>query len=240
MTSLSLFQQFIAVCSSDRLDAYRVIGDNDIDVLTRYLWNAALCESLYPALHCLEIGLRNRLSESLAHSYGRTDWYEDPGVVLDFGSRQKVSAVKLLLKEEGKEITPSQVIAELSFGFWTTLISARYHKTIWERPGLLRAAFPLMPKPIRKRGILARRFGEARKLRNRVFHYRPIWHRGVQREHQNIVEALSWLDPCLQSVLGVLDRFAIVCTDSFRLQIKDKLIRACPVESRERTLRLSD
>lgn len=223
MTSLSLFQQVVGIFSVDRLDAYRVsTADSELDALTRYVWNVALCEALYPVLHCLEVGLRNRLNQALVSSFGRADWYDASQVILDVGARQKVTAVKLMLNASGKKVTPSRIISELSFGFWTMLIS-RHHQSIIARPGLLKEAFPYVPKSMRKRRILSGRFGEARKLRNRVFHHEPIWHRDVQREYQNIIEALGWLDPCLLDVCAVLDRFSLVCTDSFRRQIKRQL-----------------
>ncbi len=138
-----------------------------------------------------------------------------------------------MLKDRGKTVTHARVISELSFGFWTGLFSADYSSVIWERPGLLKDAFPYMPKSIRKRSTLAGRFGEVRKLRNRVFHHEPISARpSLSTEHANIIEALGWLDPCLQKVTAALDRFPEVHTAVYRDVLKDKLIRACPVESK--------
>lgn len=234
MAQVSLYQQFRAVCSSDRVDSYRSgEGETEIDVFARYVWNTTLCESLYPSLQNLEIGLRNRLNDALASSYGYDEWYTDTSIVLDVSARNKVIEAKQLIQDEGKTVTPSRVVSELSLGFWTSLFSAQHHEAIWERPGLLKDAFPYMPKTIRKRSTLAGRFGEARKLRNRIFHFEPIWRRAnLAGEHANVIEALGWLDPCLQKVTAAIDRFKEVNTQDHRDLIRDRLVRACPVESK--------
>lgn len=48
--------------SAERLGAYTLPGDADeIDCMARYLWNLALSSALQPALHTLEITVRNHL-----------------------------------------------------------------------------------------------------------------------------------------------------------------------------------
>ena len=48
--------------SAERLNAYALPGDADeVDSVARYLWNLALCSALQPALHTLEVTVRNRL-----------------------------------------------------------------------------------------------------------------------------------------------------------------------------------
>src|SRR6266404_3014810 len=125
MTQISLYQQLRDVCSSDRIEAYQAGGGDEIDALVLYVWNTALCESLYPSLQNLEIGLRNRLNDALVKSYNDPEWYEDPAI-LDQVGLNKIKEAKQTLVDEEKEITSSRVIAELSFGFWTRLFSVQY------------------------------------------------------------------------------------------------------------------
>ncbi|WP_420636674.1 hypothetical protein [Candidatus Palauibacter sp.] len=48
--------------SAERLSAYARPEDTDeVDGVARYLWNLALCSALQPALHTLEVTVRNRL-----------------------------------------------------------------------------------------------------------------------------------------------------------------------------------
>ncbi|WP_444945362.1 hypothetical protein ACJJIP_13825 [Microbulbifer sp. VTAC004] len=60
-----------------------------------------------------------------------------------------------------------RVIAELSFGFWTSLLDRRYKQVLW--PRLLKTAFPEMPRRLRTRNNLSRRFQRICHLRNRIF-----------------------------------------------------------------------
>ena len=47
------------------LGSYALPEDtDDVDGVARYLWNLALCSALQPALHTLEITVRNRLFTS--------------------------------------------------------------------------------------------------------------------------------------------------------------------------------
>jgi hypothetical protein len=58
------FQQIEGILTSERLDAYRQDGVPPVTTLARYLWNMALCESLYSPLQMAEIALRNSLHHS--------------------------------------------------------------------------------------------------------------------------------------------------------------------------------
>ncbi|HKK10318.1 MAG TPA: hypothetical protein VJ939_05745, partial [Bacteroidales bacterium] len=69
---------------------------------------------------------------------------------------------------EKKAIATGRVIAELSFGFWTSLFDSRFEKTLWKN---LRLAFPNCPKHIRQRKTMSSKFNGIRKLRNRIFHH---------------------------------------------------------------------
>ena len=229
----SLFQQLRRVCSLERLDAYRITGENEIDALTSYLWNTALCEALYPSLQNLEIGVRNRLNDALVKSYDDPEWYDDHGIIIDAECQRKVAEAKQTLLDENKAVTPARVVAELSFGFWTRLFRPQFHEVIWERRDFLKDAFPFMPRQSRKRNVLAGRFGNIRKLRNRVFHHEPILRRvNLGGEHADILQALGWLDPCLQTVTKALDRFPQVYTTGYKDDLRKKLVNACPVESK--------
>ncbi len=86
----------------------------------------------------------------------------------------------------------------------------RYDVHFW-RP-LLKPTFPAMPKRIRTRRDLSRRFNQIRELRNRIFHHERIWDwtyngRGLVQQHQDIREALGWVSPVLLNTIDLFDRF---------------------------------
>ena len=61
------FDQIQAVLAVERLEAYRLDQAEPQIALARYLWNMALCESLYSPLQMAEIALRNALQRSLGN-----------------------------------------------------------------------------------------------------------------------------------------------------------------------------
>ena len=40
-----------------------------------YLWNVALCESLYPCLNSIEIALRNAIHDAASSNFGDEYWF---------------------------------------------------------------------------------------------------------------------------------------------------------------------
>lgn len=108
--------------------------------------------------------------------------------------------------------TVGRIISELSFGFWTSLFDKKYDSTFWKRRDLIRAALPNMPNHMRTRHILAKRFNEIRRLRNRVFHHEPIWNiSNLTQQHENIVKALNWLNSDVRVTNQMIcDHFSVI------------------------------
>lgn len=196
--------------AAERLNAYRRAGDSDdLDSLARYTWNMAISEALYPALQCLEIALRNTLHEAVAAQFASPQWLTTPPPALAPREADAVAAAILTLSRQRKPATTGRLIAELNFGFWTSLLDRRYEPTLW--PVLLRPAFPYLPRRRRTRHTLSVRFTAIRRLRNRVFHHEPIWHwQDLAQQHRDVIEALHWISPPLAGVVVAVDRFPAV------------------------------
>ena len=71
------FDNLQIALASERLDAYRQNGASPLITLARYLWNIALCESLYSPLQMAEIALRNALQQGLSIRFKTEEWYDD-------------------------------------------------------------------------------------------------------------------------------------------------------------------
>jgi len=202
-------QQLTQVLSTERLDAYRgrlPQPASDLQLFGRYAWNMALSESLYPSLQVLEIALRNTLHHAASQHFGRDDWFDAPGVLQHNHERDAIQKAKTTLNQQRKPHDASRIVAEVNFGFWTSLLDTRYEQTLW--PKLLKPAFPYMPRALRTRKELSKRFHTVRQLRNRVFHHEPIWHwRDLTQQHQQILEALAWIEPAARDLVTTLDRF---------------------------------
>lgn len=103
-------------------------------------------------------------------------------------------------------VSPDKIIAELTFGFWVTLLNSEYELTLWKG---LRLAFPYMPKKERKRKNVSAPCNSLRKLRNRVFHHESIcWDLNyISNIHSRLVQVLGWMNSDMPTWLEQIDNF---------------------------------
>ena len=209
--------------SEPRLKAYGWGQAEESLVIARYKWNLALSEALYPSLSLLEIGLRNRIDNTLSNLHGsdwlqeschywiKTPWMQSKGFPNPeqdaiFKAKQK------LIRDNGGWSHP-KLVAELNFGFWTNLFKSHYHPTIWqskEKP--MRMVFPESPKISPKKAYDA--LSRVRTLRNRIAHHEAIWNKPtLQEDYQTIFFLLSALNQSLEAMANDLDRFPLVWND---------------------------
>jgi hypothetical protein len=193
------------VLSEQRLEGYGGGAMPRPDVITRYLWNMALCEALYPSLQALEVALRNTLFSAGEAVYpfpgapaeGQTAcWLDLPGI-LHGEESTRVAAAKRRLKEANKALEPGRVVAELSFGFWTALFDVRYENTKILWPRLFgQKIFADAPRNKRSRKALSPLLNRVRLLRNRAFHHEPIWHwKDLPDQHAVTLDLICWMSP---------------------------------------------
>lgn len=199
--------------STERLDGYRQRGatakaDNPDNLFSHYAWNIALSESLYAPLQCLEVCLRNSLHNAITGKCGRTDWY-DTSVLIGAEDTKRVQKAKDRLADRKKPTDPGHIVAELTFGFWTSLFDKRYEQSLCNQ--ILSSVFPHMPRHIRKRSTVSAYLNDVRNLRNRVFHHEPIWYwSDLSRHHNNIYTVMAWINPVMCSFVKEIDRFPLV------------------------------
>ena len=195
------------VLSSERLAAYhrRTRGSDDLNLFCHYVWNIALSESLYPSLQALEVVLRNTIHNAARTHFSREDWFDDVEII---NHRHEVGALekaRTKLRRERKQPSTGRIIAELNFGFWTSLMDRRYEQVLW--PAIIKEAFPYMPRRYRTRINLLKRFNEMRRLRNRIFHHEPIWYWPVPAKHLRLLDTIHWVEPAMGELIGTIDRF---------------------------------
>lgn len=134
-------------------------------------------------------------------------WFFRPGV-LGPGQVSQLADALANLSRKKADPTPGRIVAAVSFGFWVTLLSGPYEHAIWQPDGyrLLAEAFPHMPSMSRKQ--IHTRFNQIRDLRNRVFHHEELWRRqSLERDHEQIHEAIGWISPTLQQAILSVDSF---------------------------------
>src|SRR5713226_1420752 len=197
--------------SHERLEAYRQHGTDgsNLNLFAHYAWNIALCESLYPALQGLEVALRNSIHDAAVAAYQTELWFDDRRAIPHPREQDAVHKAKETLARDRNPLEPGRIVAELNFGFWTSLFDVRYEHILW--PKLLKAVFPFMPRHIRTRKTLSKQLHRIRHMRNRVFHHEPIWYWGdLAQQHSELWETIGWISPAMLEMIKVLDRFSEV------------------------------
>ena len=197
--------------SSQRLEKYINLYNGDVmKVAAHYKANIALSESLYTSLSVFEVTLRNALSKELERMMGRKDWYSVfPSNPALKSLTSEVTVAIRHISHRGEMVSPDKIIAELTFGFWVTLLNSEYELSLWKS---LRLAFPHMPKKDRKRKNVSSPCNALRKLRNRVFHHESIcWDLDYITDiHNRLVMVLGWINTDMPSWLDEVDHFCKV------------------------------
>ncbi len=202
---MQFLENLAASISGERLAPYeQAIDQNEVPIsYARYFWNIALSESLYPGLQVLEVTLRNSIHDAISLDRGKEDWFNE---VL---SDQELPALAKIKKRLGSQNVPlplGQLVANSSFGFWVTLFNRRYENILW--PRLLEDVFPFIPNRVRTRKRIFGRLNHIRKLRNRIFHYEPIWKwEELPQSHNGILEVIGWINPDMLEAVKLFDRF---------------------------------
>ncbi len=193
--------------SAARLGRYRASCNSDVARAAKaYVNNMLLAEATMPMLNVLEIALKNGVHQRLITLYNRSDWWEswvsDPSFTWQV---REVVGAKAKLQRRAEALTPDKIIAELPFGFWSSLFNVQFQTVLWKD---LRLVFPRCPKPQRQRHTVSSALNQIRELRNRVFHHEQLlWlSPSLIDLHGKAIEVIGWLDPKLPPWLASYDR----------------------------------
>lgn len=193
--------------SLERLTRYTVLSAGDRRAaLKHYEHNTRLSEALYTPLQGLEVCLRNSMSLELAALLG-ANWYDNGHGVFQYPITEMIDRAKRSLIQDGKTINMGRMIAELSFGFWVSVLGPRYDTPLWV--GGMRKAFPHRPKGV-ERADVQKALNAIRRLRNRVAHHEPIVHRKLADDHALILKLISWCCPHTSRWIETQSRFVAV------------------------------
>jgi hypothetical protein len=180
--------------------------------LENYKNNIKLSEALYPSIQKLEVVFRNQLETVLILGYGQ-HWFQSAQFlqILDSYGRNKLNTTIRNLQKLTKNITSGAVVAEMTFGFWTSLVSKPYDQTIWRK--YQQNLFPHATATQRDVKQIRQDLDTIRKLRNRIAHHEPIWQdKNLLLKHQSILQLLGWMNPHVTLWLQrtKLDHFVVV------------------------------
>ena len=208
-------KQFLEkVFSTKRMERYFALYPNDeAKAIRHYECNLMLAESLYVSLSVLEVTLRNALCRELETMTGREDWYAifptTPGLR---SLNRYITDASQHITARHEQTTPSKIVAELTLGFWVSLLNTEYERTLWQA---LRRAFPYMPRNERKRKNVSAPLNTFRRFRNRIFHNESIcWNlERVEEIHAEILTVIGWMNCNLPEWVAAQERFEDVCKE---------------------------
>ena len=205
---------FEKVFSTKRMERYFALYPNDeARAIKHYECNLMLSESLYTSLSVLEVTLRNALCRELETMTGREDWYaifpSTPGLR---SLNKYITEAAQHISARHEQITPSKIVAELTLGFWVSLLNSEYERTLWQA---LRRAFPYMPRQERKRRNVSAPLNLFRHFRNRIFHNESIcWNLNrVEEIHAEILKVIGWINSDLPEWVREQEHFSHVCRE---------------------------
>ena len=168
--------------SSDRFETYkRLATGNNVRALGLYKDNIYLSNEFYTIIHILEVCLRNKIDKHLGLKYGQK-WYRNSALPL-------TEIQKNILLSLNEEENPGQLIASLSFGFWTSFFG-RFHEELWRHE--LRFIFAHTPLNRKK---ISEYLKEIRTLRNRIAHHECILKKDCVKIRNISFELIGWLSP---------------------------------------------
>jgi hypothetical protein len=174
-----------AVLSRPRFAPYLAAAEGNVEAAIELeWWNLQVASAFVVPLNRLELALRNALHPRLAERFRRSDWWET--APLDVNGLRKVADAKRALTQLRRPGSADDVVAQLTFGFWISLISGRYHRPLWVPT--LHQVFPGAA-----RRVVHEEFQRILVLRNRIMHHEPIHHRHLEADHDTIYRLLGHL-----------------------------------------------
>ena len=181
--------------SEPRLNRYVNMSNGDEEkAILLYQWNSQLSQSLYIYLQGWEVCLRNKLNFFLIWKYGKNRPYDQDRFVRQLTREDKKRLSKSIKRQEAdRNLSPaptSAIVAELTAGFWVSLLSKSYDVPYSWRYNLGRI-FPndkALDRPAAWEAC-----DRLLVLRNRIAHHEPILHLPLEQRHvefQRIVAAM--------------------------------------------------
>ena len=208
--------------SPPRLNRFLLASGNSKSKAKKlYRINLRVCQNFYPLLNLFETFLRNAIDHQLAIHFDNPNWIiaEKNGFMSDsslassrFFLKNAVTKAERIIRNSGKPVHASNVIAEQSFGFWTALYDNHHYRLL---RGSIIHCFAHKPTSI-NRSTISQKLNRIRKFRNRIYHNEPICFENqmisfqeAEKIRKEIFDMALWIDPQLSSYLQYFDATAV-------------------------------
>lgn len=191
--------------SEERLAVYRADGVDNTTAIARYIYNIALCKSLYPLISIFEITLRNGIDRALENYFKLTDW--NNVIQLQQTEIMMINDAMLKIKRQGKKYSHGRLIAELTLGFWVALMGRKYNTQGFQF-AVIKNCLHGCPSNQKSSGAIQKNLSEIRFLRNRIAHHERISHwKDLKQKHDLILDFIKWLNPDMYTIAYQKDTF---------------------------------
>ncbi len=208
------FAAFEIFVSKPRLARYLISCSNSQGrAMKLYAANIRVAQAFYPVLNLFEIFLRNGINEKLSKYFADQAWIinQKEGFMNDssLGPKYwlKSQVVKAEINLKGK-FAAGNLIAEQTFGFWTSLFEPRHYKLI---AGVNIKCFPHKPSSVNRNSI-AVSLKDIREFRNRIYHNEAICFIGItidftqaMKIKKELYDLLVWMDADLMDFVHPFD-----------------------------------
>jgi hypothetical protein len=164
-------------------------GDKTM-ALRLYEWSARISSAAFEVVGHLEVLLRNALDHCLRQHF-REDQCGIPWFLLPTPGGEHVADAVATVRERlrpQRQESRHQIVAGLSFGFWSGLLGPKYEE-LWR--DCLHRAFP---NSSGKRKQIAVAVERVRKFRNRIAHHNSTINVDIPFEIRQVIELASYID----------------------------------------------
>lgn len=186
-SSLSVIEKNL---SKSRLHNYlRMAGFDAEYAVQQYLYNSRMSKSFLFPLHMLEVSLRNGIDEILKDMYTQ-NWPESDAfrrILSQESLRTLDVAIERVKRLKKGAFSPNDVIAQLTFDFWSNLFRPEYDRSLWQTK-----LIDLIPNTTMKRNEFQKLVAKLNKFRNRVAHHEPIIHQDLSKIHAELLTAIKF------------------------------------------------
>lgn len=179
--STAHFNRYLASC-----------GGDDGQALRLYQWNSLISQSLYVYIQSWEICLRNKLNDFLVWKYGPA-WPNDERRAvrnLKADDQRRIRACRQR-QEANRKIAPAPtnaIVADLSAGFWVSLLSSKYDIAYAWRHNLPR----VFPNDMAlDQSVVWEICANTLTLRNRIAHHEPIYDVPLDIRYQDLQRSVA-------------------------------------------------
>jgi len=204
--------------SQPRLNRFLIAGGNSkVKAQKLYHVNLKIAQSFYPVLNIFEVFFRNVCNYHISAWFANPNWIiaEKNGFMSDSSlSRSKfylkngVNSAERSIIKKGVPMTAGKVLAEQSFGFWTSFFEPHHYRLIG---GVVIHCFPNKPANV-NRSLLSQKLDRIREFRNRIYHNEPICFKGNNIDFtyataikKELYELLDWIDNDLPAYVKTFD-----------------------------------